>query len=126
MKEVITSSKAPAPIGSYSPAIKINNILYLSGQIALQPATNFMITSSIADEVEQVFTNIQSLLHAGGSDLNQIINLTVYVMDLADMPIINAAIAQHIAKPYPARTSIQVSALPNKARVEITVVAACY
>ncbi len=119
MRQVIETSAAPAAIGSYSPAIRVNQTVYLSGQIPLDPAAMSLVEGGIKEQVKQVFENIKAVVEAAGGNLNQITKLTVYLMNLADITIVNEAIAHYFTKPYPARTSIQVAGLPKNALVEI-------
>lgn len=119
MRQAIHADQAPAAIGSYSAAIKAGHTVYLSGQIPLNPQTMQLVDGDIRQQVEQVFLNIKNVAAAAGMTLDAVVKLTVYLMDLSHIAVVNEAIARHFSQPYPARTSIQVSALPKSAAVEI-------
>lgn len=119
MRQVIETTKAPAAIGSYSQAIKAGNTIYLSGQIPLDPATMNLVEGDIHAQVERVFENLQAVAEAAGGNLDGVTKLTVYLIDLAHIAVVNEAIKKYFKLPYPARTSIQVSALPKASAVEV-------
>ena len=119
MRDVIQTNKAPAAIGSYSTAVRAGNTVYLSGQIPLDPITMTLIEGDIQQQVNQVFENIKNVVEAAGGTLDEVVKLTVYLVDLSAVTTVNEAIAKYFKQPYPARTSIQVSALPKGAAVEI-------
>jgi reactive intermediate/imine deaminase len=119
MKAAIKPSGAPAAIGPYSPAIKVQNTVYLSGQIPLDPSTNELIRGDVAAQVAQVFENLQAVTKASGGDLNSIVRLCIYLTDLNHFPIVNEVMSQYFSEPYPARTTIGVAALPKNANVEV-------
>ena len=119
----IDSKHAPEPIGPYSHMVRVGDTLYLSGQIALDPATLELNADSIQTEVRQVFSNIENVLKAGGADLNDIVKLTVYVTDLAHFGSVNAVMSELLSPPYPARSTVQVAALPRNATVEVEAIA---
>lgn len=119
MKEKIHTRFAPDAIGTYSQAIKINNTVYLSGQIPLDPATMQLIAGDIAAQTTQVFTNIQAVVEAAGSTLDKIVKLSIFLTDLAHFPVVNEVMAGFFNEPYPARSTVQISALPRGAQIEI-------
>ena len=119
MRQAIHTDKAPAVIGNYSQAINAGNIVYLSGQIPLDPKTMLLISHDAKEQIDQVFKNIKNLAEAAGGNLEKIVKLTVYLTDLSAISIVNEAIAQYFKQPYPARTSIQVHALPKGASIEV-------
>ncbi|MGR9045225.1 MAG: RidA family protein [Gammaproteobacteria bacterium] len=121
-KEIIHSPHAPQAIGTYSQAIKVDNTVYLSGQIPLVPETMEVIGDDIHDQIKQVFKNLQAVAHAAGGELNDIVKLNVYLTDLANFPIVNEIMGQFFAQPYPARAAIGVSALPKGVGVEMDAV----
>lgn len=121
-KEIIHTTNAPQAIGTYSQAIKVGNTVYCSGQIPLNPATMTLAGEDIHTQVEQVFTNLQAVCEAAGGSLNDIVKLTIYLIDLAHFPVVNEVMSRVFAAPYPARTTIQVSALPKAALVEVDAV----
>ena len=120
--EIIHTTNAPQAIGTYSQAIKVGNTVYCSGQIPLNPATMTLVGEDIHTQVEQVFTNLQAVCEAAGGSLNNIVKLTIYLIDLAHFPVVNEVMSRVFAAPYPARTTIQVSALPKAALVEVDAV----
>ena len=123
MREVRTAD-APAPVGPYSQAVSSDGLLFVSGQIPLDPATGERVGGEIEDEVEQVIANLRAGLEAGGSGIEQVIRTTVFVTDLALFARINAVYARHFTgDPAPARATVQVAALPLGARVEIDAIA---
>ncbi len=118
-KIAIHSTEAPDAIGTYSQAIKINETVYLSGQIALDPATMQLVSDDISSQIRQVFTNLQAVITAAGGDFFDIVKLTVYLTDLADFPLVNQIMEEFFCTPYPARAAVGVNALPKGAKVEI-------
>lgn len=121
-KEIINTSKAPAAIGAYSQAVKVANTVYISGQIPLDPGDMTMVSDVFADQAHQVFTNLVAVAQAAGGNLSDAVKLTVYVTDLANFPILNDVMADYLQQPFPARATVQVSALPLGALVEIDAV----
>lgn len=119
MKESINTSDAPTAIGTYSQAIKFNNLVFLSGQIPLDPQTSELISGDIEQHIHQVFKNLNAVAKAPGGDLQNIVKLTVYLTDLTHFPIVNDIMAQYFEQPYPARAAVQVAALPKGAQVEM-------
>lgn len=119
MKEKIHTRFAPDAIGTYSQAIKINNTVYLSGQIPLDPATMQLIAGDIAAQAAQVFTNMQAVVEAAGGALDKIVKLSIFLTDLAHFPVVNEVMAGFFNEPYPARSTVQISALPRGAQIEI-------
>ncbi len=118
-KVVIETPSAPAAIGTYSQAVRHGNLLFLSGQIPLVPATMEIVGTDIRAQVTQVFENLKAVAEAGGATLQQALKLTIYVVDLAHFPIVNEVMASYFTPPYPARATVQISALPRGALVEI-------
>ena len=119
MKRIIKTSAAPTAIGPYSQAIKAGNTVYLSGQVGLDPATMNLISEDFAAQAEQVFKNIQAVTITAGATLNDIVKLTVYLTDLNNFAKLNEVMAKYLPEPYPARTTIEVPALPKNASIEI-------
>jgi reactive intermediate/imine deaminase len=115
----IHSQYAPNAIGTYSQAIKFGNTIYFSGQIPLDPNTMVLVSEEIALQTMQVFNNLQAVSIAAGGNMDAIVKLTIYLTDLTHFPIINEIMAKFFKEPYPARTTIQVSALPKAAQIEI-------
>ena len=119
MRKAISTPSAPAAIGSYSQAIKSGNTVYLSGQIPLDPETMTLVTGPVEKQIECVFENLKNVAEAAGGNLNAVTKLTVFLMDLKNMPAINETIKRYFNEPFPARTSFQVAALPKDAEVEV-------
>lgn len=118
-KTVIETAAAPGAIGTYSQAVRHGNTLYLSGQIPLDPATLQMSGPDIRAQVVRVFDNLKAVAAAGGATLDDALRLTIYLTDLVHFPVVNAVMAEYFAAPYPARATVQVSALPRGALVEV-------
>ena len=122
-KKIIATPKAPAAIGPYSQAIRIEGFLYTSGQISLDPETMKMITGDIEMETEKVLKNIEAILKADGLELNNIIKTTVYLTDLSEFTRMNKVYEKFFSETKPARACVQVTALPKGAKVEIDAIA---
>ena len=122
-KRAIATDQAPTAIGPYSQAIAAAGLLFLSGQIPLEPKDGRLIQGSIEDETRQVLTNLKNVLAAEGLPLDAIVRTTVYLTDLADFPRVNQTYAEFFTEPFPARATVQVAALPRGARVEIDAIA---
>jgi reactive intermediate/imine deaminase len=119
VKQKIHSLQAPQVIGPYSQAIQSGNTIYLSGQIPLDPKTMSIVAGGFTAEVEQVFLNLQEVCRAAEGTLNDMVKLTIYLIDLENFKIVNEVMARFFSEPYPARATIQVSALPKAAQIEI-------
>ena len=124
MKAVLTD-KAPKPIGPYSQAITAGGLVFTSGQIAIDPADGAMVAGDIVKETEQVFTNLAAVLTAAGTSLGRAVKTTVFLTDMGLFGKVNEVYARHFREPFPARSTIQVAALPKGAVVEIEVIAEC-
>jgi 2-iminobutanoate/2-iminopropanoate deaminase len=124
MREAVSTSEAPAAIGPYSQAVRAGNLLFLSGQIPLDPATGQMVSGGIEPQTRQVFTNIGAILEAAGLSFAHVVSATVYVADMNDFAKVNEIYATYFSAPAPARATVQVARLPKDALVEIQVVAA--
>lgn len=118
----INTAAAPAAIGPYSQAIKTGGLVFLSGQIPLDPQTMEVIEGGIAAQTHQVFKNLIAVCEAAGGTLASAAKLTIYLTDLGDFAEVNAIMAEYFSEPYPARATIQVSALPKGVAVEIDAV----
>lgn len=118
-KEIISTPNAPKAIGTYSQAVKIGQIVYLSGQIPLDPNSMTLVEGGIRAQIDRVFNNLQAVVEAAGGSLNDIVKLNVFLCDLADFPLINEVMAEYFSEPYPARAAIGVASLPKDAGVEI-------
>lgn len=120
--ESVYTEQAPAPIGPYSQAIRLGQMIFTSGQIALVPATG-ELRQNIDEQIEQVFQNLKAVLDSAGVSFAEVVKMTIFVTDLADFPKINSAMEKYCHKPYPARSTVQVAALPKNAKVEIECIA---
>jgi 2-iminobutanoate/2-iminopropanoate deaminase len=123
-KQAISSAGAPKAIGPYSPAIRAGQLLFVSGQVPIDPATGDMVAGDIAAQTRQVFENIGALLTAGQRSFADVVRTTVFLADMNDFAALNAVYGQYFSEPYPARATVQVARLPKDARVEIDVIAA--
>ncbi len=121
-KTIIATPEAPRAIGAYSQAVKVGDTVYLSGQIPLSPATMEIVDGGIEAQIEQVFANLKAVAKAAGGTLDDAVKLTIYLIDLGHFAQVNAAMARVFAEPFPARATVQVSALPRGALVEVDVV----
>ena len=122
-KDVISTPHAPAAIGPYSQAVRSGNLLFLSGQIPLDPATGQIIAGDIAAQTERVLKNLAAILEAAGSDLNKVLKTTVYLKDLAEFGKMNEVYGKFFEEKPPARATVEVSRLPRDAAIEIDLVA---
>jgi reactive intermediate/imine deaminase len=118
-KEIVNTPKAPAAIGPYSQAVKTGNLVFLSGQIPLDPATMQLVSGEIEAEAARVFENLKAVAEAAGGSLNDAVKVNVYLTDLAHFAKVNEVMATYFKLPYPARAAVQVAALPRGARVEV-------
>lgn len=117
--EPVQTSAAPAAIGPYSQAIKNGSVVFLSGQIPLDPETMELVEGDIEEQTKQVFKNLSAVCEAAGGILQDAVKLTIYITDLANFAVVNEIMAEQFDQPFPARATIQVSALPKAAEVEI-------
>lgn len=118
-REPISTSNAPAAIGTYSQAIASGNLVFLSGQIPLDPATMELVPGDVKAQTRQVFDNLAAVAAAAGASLNDLVKVTVYLADLNDFATVNEVMIERFSEPFPARAALGVSALPRGARVEV-------
>jgi len=118
-RATIQTNNAPMAIGTYSQAIKVNNTVYLSGQIPLDPSVMQLVDTDIENQICQVLENLQAVCYAAGGDLNCLVKLNVFLTNLDNFALVNKAMEKYFAKPYPARAAIGVAALPMDAAVEM-------
>jgi len=123
MSQVVVTDKAPKPVGPYSQAVKVGSLVFTSGQIPLDPRTGELVNGTIEQETEQVFANLAQVLAAAGTSLERAVKVMVFLTDMNDFAKVNGVYARHFKEPFPARSCVQVSALPKACRVEIEVVA---
>jgi len=121
-RSIIATELAPAAIGPYSQAVRAGKTVYFSGQIPLDPATAALVDGDISAQTRRVFDNLDAVARAAGGSLAQIVRMGIYVTDLANFAAVNAVMAEYFQPPYPARSTIEVSALPKAAQVEIDAV----
>ena len=117
--DIIATDQAPAAIGPYSQAVRAGNTVYFSGQIPLDPATGAVVDGDISAQTRRVFDNLTAVANAAGGSLAKIVRVGIYVTDLANFAAVNAVMAEYFKQPYPARSTIEVSALPKAVQVEI-------
>jgi 2-iminobutanoate/2-iminopropanoate deaminase len=123
MRKVIATSEAPAAVGPYSQAIAVGNTLYCAGQIPLDPATNELVPGGVTEQTTRVLDNVGGVLRANGMDYSNVVKATVFMVDLGKFSDMNAVYQKYFAAPFPARSTIQVAALPRGSQVEIEVIA---
>ncbi len=117
--QVVQTEDAPQAIGPYSQAVRFGPLIFLSGQVPLDPVTMRLVEGGIEEQTEQVFDNLAAVAAAAGSNLGQTLRMTIYLTDLGNFKIVNEIMARRLEEPYPARATIQVSALPANAMIEI-------
>jgi 2-iminobutanoate/2-iminopropanoate deaminase len=122
-RELITSPTSAPAIGPYSPALKVGNLLFLSGQIPLDPATGQVVEGDIRAQTTRVMQNLGEILEAGGAGYSDVVRTTIFLADLSDFAVVNEIYATYFTAPYPARATVQVARLPRDVRVEIDAIA---
>jgi len=118
-KQIISTSQAPAAIGTYSQATRHNDTVYISGQIPLDPASMEIVDGDIEAQIRRVFMNLRAVCEAAGGTLNDILKLNVFLTDMANFPAVNSIMAEYFTEPYPARAAVGIAALPRDAQVEM-------
>jgi len=118
-KEIISTDKAPQAIGTYSQAVKVNNTVYISGQIPLVPETMEVLEGSVEEKIHLVFKNLQAIITTAGGSFDNVVKLNIFLTDLSHFPTVNQVMAQYFTEPYPARAAIGVSELPKAVPVEM-------
>ena len=119
MNDTIHTDRAPKAIGTYSQARRAGNLVFVSGQIPLDPATGNLISGDIETEIRRVFENLKAIAEAAGGTLSNAVKMTVFLTDMANFAKVNEVMATYCATPYPARAAVGVAALPRGARVEV-------
>ncbi|KAA2245208.1 RidA family protein [Chitinophaga agrisoli] len=122
-KQIINTQEAPAPIGPYNQAVKAGNFLFVSGQIALHPETNQLVMQDINAETHQVMQNLKHILSAAQMDFSHVVKATIFITDMNNFSQINEVYGKYFSGDFPARETVQVSALPKGVNVEISVIA---
>jgi len=125
VKEIISTENAPGAIGPYSQAVKTGNMVFVSGQIPIDPATGQFVSEDVAEQTQQVFKNLQAVLEAAGSGLDKVVKTTVFLADMNDFAAMNEVYGKFFTSDHPARATVQAARLPRDARVEIEAIAYC-
>ena len=123
MRQLVTAPDAPQAMGAYSPAIKAGNLLFVSGQIPVDPTTGNLIQGDIAAQADQVMRNLTALLRAAGASFTNVVRTTVYLADMNDFAGMNEVYSRYIVDPPPARATVQVARLPRDVKIEIDAIA---
>lgn len=123
MKRAISTDHAPSAIGPYSQAIRAGNLLFVSGQIPLDPVTGTVLQGDAAQQVDLVMRNLSAILEAAGTDMAHVVKTTIFLRDLADFAEVNDVYASYLTPPFPARATVQVARLPRDVSVEIDAIA---
>ena len=121
-RSIISTEQAPAAIGPYSQAVRSGDTVYLSGQIPLDPATGQLVEGDISAQARRAFDNLKAVCAAAGGSLDDVVRIGLYLIDLSQFAQVNAVMAEYFASPYPARSTVQVSALPRGAVFEVDAV----
>ena len=122
-KDIISTDKAPSAIGPYSQGVRVNGFIFFSGQIPIDPATGEVVKGDISIQAERVMQNIEALLEVSGIGFDNVVKSTIFLTNLADFGIVNDIYGRRFTAPYPARSTVQVSALPKGVDIEVEVVA---
>ena len=123
MKQVIHTDSAPAAIGPYSQAIQIGDLLFVSGQVPIDPSTGAVVEGDIKAQAQQSLNNLKAILNAAGTNMGAVVKTTVFLADMNDFAATNEVYAQFFQEPFPARSAVQVGRLPKDAKVEIEAIA---
>lgn len=123
MREAVSTPHAPAAIGPYSQAIRAGNLLFVSGQIPLDPATGSLVTGGVAEQADRVLKNLGAILEAAGASFDRVVKTTVYLADMSEFAAMNEVYGRYFPSPAPARATIQAARLPRDVRVEIDLIA---
>jgi 2-iminobutanoate/2-iminopropanoate deaminase len=122
-KKIINTPQAPAPIGPYNQAILVNNTLYISGQICIDPASGSLKNKDVQDETHQVMHNLKAILQHAGMNFNNVVKTTIFITDMGKFSEINEIYGKYFGDDFPARETVQVAALPRAVNVEISMIA---
>lgn len=121
-RSIIATDKAPAAIGTYSQAVRVNNTVYMSGQIPLDPASMELVSGGIEPSIRRVFDNLTAVAEAAGGSLADVAKLNIFLTDLGNFATVNQVMAEYFEQPYPARAAVEVAGLPKGAEVEMDAV----
>ena len=117
-KQIISTTNAPAAIGTYSQATRVGNTIWVSGQIPLDPATKELVKGDMEAQVRRVFENMKAIVLASGASLDEVVKVSIFLTDLAHFALVNKVMAEYFREPYPARAAIGVASLPRGAQIE--------
>jgi 2-iminobutanoate/2-iminopropanoate deaminase len=123
VKKIINTNEAPAPIGPYSQAVQVGELLFISGQVAINPASGNVETKEVNEEIVLVMKNLSAILHDAQMDFNNVIKTTIFLSDMAHFATVNEIYASYFTGDYPARETVAVKGLPKNANVEISMIA---
>jgi reactive intermediate/imine deaminase len=123
-KQIISTTDAPAAIGTYSQAVRVGNTIWVSGQIPLDPATKELVSGGMEAEIRRVFDNLKAIVAAAGATFDNVVKANVYLTDLAHFALVNKIMAEYFREPYPARAAVGVASLPRGAQVEVECIVA--
>ncbi len=123
-KQIIATTNAPAAIGTYSQAVRAGNTLWVSGQIPLDPATKELVGGDMEAQVRRVFENLKAIVTAAGASFDDVVKVTVFLVDLGHFALVNKIMAEYFREPYPARAAVGVASLPRGAQVEMECIVA--
>jgi reactive intermediate/imine deaminase len=123
-KQIISTANAPGAIGTYSQAVRAGNTIWVSGQIPIDPATKELVPGDIEAQVRRVFENLKAIVLASGASLDDVVKVTIFLIDLAHFALVNKVMAEYFREPYPARATVGVAALPRGAQVEVECIVA--
>lgn len=123
MKEIVSTENAPGAIGPYSQAVKVGNMVFCSGQIPIDPETGVFVSSEIGEQTEQVLKNLSAVLEAAGTNLDNVVKTTVFLLDMNEFAAMNEVYGKYFSENSPARATVQAARLPRDARVEIECIA---
>ena len=123
-KQIISTTDAPAAIGTYSQAVRVGNTIWVSGQIPLDPATKELVSGGMEAEIRRVFDNLKAIVAAAGATFDNVVKANVYLTDLSHFALVNKVMAEYFREPYPARAAVGVASLPRGAQVEVECIVA--
>lgn len=123
MKEIVSTPNAPAAVGAYSQAVKVNGMLFASGQLGLNPATGDFAGADFKSQAEQSLKNVKAIVEAAGTTMDKVVKVSVFMADMSDFAALNELYSQYFTQPYPARSAVAVKTLPKGGLIEIEVIA---
>jgi reactive intermediate/imine deaminase len=123
-KQIISTSNAPQAIGTYSQAVRVGNTIWVSGQIPLDPVTKELVPGDIEAQVRRVFENLKAIVNASKASLDDVVKVSVFLVDLSHFALVNKVMAEYFREPYPARAAVGVASLPRGAQVEVECIVA--